>query len=87
MTILGRLYSPAHRTSGHVTPLTLTIRLLVSLLDSILVDVGVARVHPADMGESGGEEGGVLVAVSRVGVCSLDGGIAVDCRSVTEGNV
>jgi len=50
------------------------------LLNSVLVHVGIVRIHPADVVESGGEERGVLVAVPGVSVGGLNRGALVDCE-------
>lgn len=71
---------PAHRVGRQATSLTLTICCLMLLLNSVLVHVGIVRIHPADVVESGGEERGVLVAVPGVSVGGLNRGALVDCE-------
>ena len=72
-------HSPAHCVGTHVTRLALAVGLLVLLLHGVLVDVGVAGVHAAHLGEGVAEERGVLVAVGRVSIGGFDSGAVVDC--------
>ena len=69
--------TPSHGASTHVPCLALSICLLVMLLNRVLVDVCVIRIHPVDVIERGREEGGILVAVTRVSISCLDGRSAI----------
>jgi hypothetical protein len=74
--------APAESVGREVGCIPLPISLLVDVLDLVLVYViGILLAHPAEHGQSRGEEGGVLVAVRGVLIGGGDGRALVDYAS------